>query len=135
MRDSFIILADVSVPGLFEIICGISWTLLLLISGAVTIVAVGFCFLKRKAHLASRLGRVGIWTGAIATLIAIVATLATAKVELGRMSSDASPTIADAALTILMSGIIPVIAFIARRISCRTMRAAAAGGEIEPQKK
>jgi len=135
MRDSFFILGDISVAGLFETICGVSWTLLLLVSGATALAAVAFCFFQRTAPMAFRLGRIGIWAGAIATLVAIVATLATARVELGRTSSDASSTIADAALTILMTGIIPVVAFIAKRISRRTMRVAATGEEIEPQKK
>jgi hypothetical protein len=134
MRDFLIVLGDISVAGLFETIFGVSWTVLLLVSAATALAAVGFCIFKRTAHLAFRLGRVGLWTGAMACVIAIVATLATARVELMGEISDAAGTIADAAITILATGVVPVVAFFAMRISRRTMEAAVREEGIEPQK-
>lgn len=128
MSDSLIVLGDISVAGLFETLCGVFLALLFLVSGATALAAVGFCFFKRTAQMAFRLGRIGIWTGTMACVVAIVGTLATAKVE-------PSGTIADAAWTILFTGFIPVVAFVAKRISRRTIQAGAKGEEIEPQKK
>jgi len=114
MHDSSIMLAAVDPAGPFAAVSGITWALLCPTSGVAALVSAVLCPFRSTARQALRLSRVGIWTGSIAFLVAIVATVATAG-----FPKDPPESVADAVLLISLTGIAPVLAYFTGRFSRR----------------
>jgi hypothetical protein len=87
-------LAAVDPAGPFAAACGITWTLLLPTSGVAALVSAGLCPFRRTVRQAFRLSRVGLWTGSIAFVVAVVATVATAGFR-----KDPAESVTEAVLT------------------------------------
>jgi cytochrome bd-type quinol oxidase subunit 2 len=118
MHTRVVMLATVDPAGPFAAVCGLIWTLFLPTSAVAAIVSVALCSFERTARQAFRLSRVGLWTGSVAFVVAIVATVAT-----DGFHESARESAGDAMLTILLTGIAPLLALFTWRVSRRKMSA------------
>ncbi len=91
-------------------------------AGVSALVSAVLCPFVRTAKQAYRLSRVALWSGAIAFVVALVATLVTAgwPDSAGDAAARRQKTI-EAAIFITLTGVGPLIAFFTGRLSRRKM--------------